>query len=341
MVMTVLGQCNRHQAAQMGAYLLAIRGLARAQDGDDAMATVRVIDLDRQEALLTVMSVDNADAGLLRVRTTRAASDNAVACIVRLVEEAAVSRAPIQRFVERFAEWWTPAAMVAALAVILVPPLLFGGDWWTWTYRGLALLLIALPVRLGDLCTSGGRVRTFCRGTVRVARERWRRAQGYRRGPHGCFRQDRHPDPGAARGHRCGAAGRRIRRTFAAALGRGRGARVLASAWSGDPGAGGYPGHRDSGGERRLCRSRSRRGGNGRRGLVAVGSPRHAAEVGTGLGEDTAQAEMLEAQGKTGVAILADGAVLGLISLRDEPRADAVEESLPSSAVHHCGDVDG
>ena len=90
----------------------------------------------------------NADVGLLRVRTTCAAADNTVARIVRLVEEAAASRAPTQRFVERFAEWWTPTAMVAAILVILVPPLLFGGDWWTWIYRGLALLLIACPCAL-------------------------------------------------------------------------------------------------------------------------------------------------------------------------------------------------
>ncbi len=91
----------------------------------------------------------NADAGLLSVRTTRAASDNTVARIVKLVEQAAASRAPTQRFVERFAEWWTPAAMVAAILVVLVPPLLFGGDWWTWTYRGL-----------GACCSSPARARS-------------------------------------------------------------------------------------------------------------------------------------------------------------------------------------
>ena len=89
----------------------------------------------------------NAD-GVLRVRVTRAAADNTVARIITMVEEASASRAPSQRFVERFARWWTPGAMIAALLVIVAPPLLFGGDWWTWTYRGLALLLIACPCAL-------------------------------------------------------------------------------------------------------------------------------------------------------------------------------------------------
>ncbi len=54
-----------------------------------------------------------------------------VARIVRMVEEVSASCAPTQRFIERFARWCTPGAMGAALLVILVPPQLFGGDWWT------------------------------------------------------------------------------------------------------------------------------------------------------------------------------------------------------------------
>ena len=56
--------------------------------------------------------------------------------------------------------------------------------------------------------------------------------------------------------------------------------------------------------------------------VVAVGSPRHAEESGSGIGT---QGEALEAKGKTVVTVLVDGAVLGLIALRDEPRADAMK----------------
>src|SRR5690606_28830521 len=86
--------------------------------------------------------------GALRVRVTRAAADNTIARIIRLVEDAAASRAPAQRFIERFSAWWTPGAMAVAALVILLSPLLLGWDWWTSIYRGLAVLLIACPCAL-------------------------------------------------------------------------------------------------------------------------------------------------------------------------------------------------
>ena len=87
-------------------------------------------------------------AALLRVRVTAAAANNTVSRIVRLVEQATASRAPTQRFIERFSTYWTPGAMVVSALVILVPPLLLGGEWPTWVYRGLAVLLIACPCAL-------------------------------------------------------------------------------------------------------------------------------------------------------------------------------------------------
>jgi len=109
---------------------------------DESPITGESVPVARGPGEPVVAGSINAD-GVLRVRVTRAAADNTVARIVRLVEEASASRAPTQRFVERFSSWWTPGAMAAAVLVILVPPLLLGGDWWTWTYRGLALLLTA------------------------------------------------------------------------------------------------------------------------------------------------------------------------------------------------------
>ena len=114
---------------------------------DESPVTGESVPVARGPGEPVVAGSINAD-GVLRVRVTRAAADNTVARIVKLVEEASAARAPSQRLVERFARWWTPGAMAASLLVILVPPLLFGGDWWTWTYRGLALLLIACPCAL-------------------------------------------------------------------------------------------------------------------------------------------------------------------------------------------------
>jgi len=89
----------------------------------------------------------NAEGALL-VRVTAAGKGSTLARIASLVEEATATRGRTQRFIERFAAWWTPGAMAVSMLVVLVPPLLLGGDWWTWIYRGLALLLVACPCAL-------------------------------------------------------------------------------------------------------------------------------------------------------------------------------------------------
>lgn len=85
---------------------------------------------------------------LIRLRVTSEPGHNAIDRILQLIEEAESKRAPIERFIDRFSRWYTPAMMLVALAVILVPPLALGADWETWTYRGLALLLIGCPCAL-------------------------------------------------------------------------------------------------------------------------------------------------------------------------------------------------
>ena len=86
--------------------------------------------------------------GVLRIRVEKTAADNTLARIIHLVEEAQASKAPTARFIEQFSRYYTPAVMAIAALVVLVPPLSMGGDWETWLYRGLALLLIACPCAL-------------------------------------------------------------------------------------------------------------------------------------------------------------------------------------------------
>lgn len=89
----------------------------------------------------------NGDAAL-RVRVTAAAADNTIARVVRLVEEAQESQAPTERFIDRFSRYYTPAVVVVAVLVAVIPPLLFGGVWSAWVYKGLAILLIGCPCAL-------------------------------------------------------------------------------------------------------------------------------------------------------------------------------------------------
>ncbi|MER9401503.1 heavy metal translocating P-type ATPase [Mesorhizobium sp. M0615] len=86
--------------------------------------------------------------GVLRITVTAAASDNTIARIVKLVEEAQESKAPTERFIDRFSRLYTPAVVAVGALVAVVPPLAFGADWNEWIYKGLALLLIGCPCAL-------------------------------------------------------------------------------------------------------------------------------------------------------------------------------------------------
>jgi len=85
--------------------------------------------------------------GALEVTVTRVGRDTRVARIIHLVEEAQAQRAPIQSFVDRFGRVYTPAVIVAALAVAIVPPLA-GAPALDWIYRALVLLVVSCPCAL-------------------------------------------------------------------------------------------------------------------------------------------------------------------------------------------------
>ncbi|EEX36787.1 lead cadmium zinc and mercury transporting ATPase [Vibrio metschnikovii CIP 69.14] len=85
---------------------------------------------------------------LIQVQITSLPGQNAIDRILHLIEQAESRKAPLERFLDRFSRWYTPLMMLIALLVVLIPPLMFAQPWETWTYRGLALLLIACPCAL-------------------------------------------------------------------------------------------------------------------------------------------------------------------------------------------------
>ncbi|HEV3423889.1 MAG TPA: heavy metal translocating P-type ATPase [Paraburkholderia sp.] len=96
----------------------------------------------------TVFAGTINEAGSFDYRVTAAASNTTLARIIHAVEEAQGSKAPTQRFVDQFARVYTPIVFAVALAVAVIPPLLFGGLWHDWVYKALVMLVIACPCAL-------------------------------------------------------------------------------------------------------------------------------------------------------------------------------------------------
>lgn len=264
----------------------------------------------------------NAEA-VLRVRVTKAASDNTISRIIRLVEEAESARAPTERFIDRFSRYYMPAVVGVAVLTILIPPLFFGQPWDTWIYRGLALLLIgcpcalviSVPASIASALSTGARHGLLMKGGAVV--EAAAKVHHVAFDKTGTLTEGR-PEvtdvvtlgaseeellsiaAGIESGSRHPLAQAIIRRAQKAGIAPAalKDARVL-------PGQGveamqdGIP--------------------------FWVGSPGFAAESDVLTTEALERAEKLEAEGKTTVVVFCPGRALGLLAMRDEPRADAAE----------------
>lgn len=86
--------------------------------------------------------------GTLEFRVTAAANNTTLTRIIHAVEQAQGTRAPMQRFVDRFAAIYTPAVFLIAVAVAVLTPWLLGWDWTLALYKALVLLVIACPCAL-------------------------------------------------------------------------------------------------------------------------------------------------------------------------------------------------
>ena len=86
--------------------------------------------------------------GAFEYRVTATSTNSTLARIIHRVEEAQHAKAPTQRFIDRFAKVYTPLILVLALLIAIAPPLFFGGEWLSWIYKALVLLVIACPCAL-------------------------------------------------------------------------------------------------------------------------------------------------------------------------------------------------
>ena len=87
-------------------------------------------------------------SGLLRIRTSGTYGESTVAKILELVENADNGKAGAEKFITKFAHYYTPAVVGAAVLLAVLPPLLFGGEWPVWIHRALIFLVISCPCAL-------------------------------------------------------------------------------------------------------------------------------------------------------------------------------------------------
>ncbi len=260
-------------------------------------------------------------AAVLRVRIDRAQGDNTLSRIIRMVEEAQATKAPTARFIDRFAERYTPIAMAVALAVAIVPPLLLGGEWGTWVYRALAILLIACPCALvistpaaiTSGIANGARRGLLVKGGAALETLATVRTLAFDKTGTLTEGRPRVTDVLPLAGDRASLL------RLAAAVEQGS-SHPLARAICGAFGESPLPEGSDG---RALAGRAVEATVEGRR--VAVGSPRYAAEQADMPEGLATRLRAFEEDGKTAVVVLADGEILGAIALRDEPRADTAE----------------
>ncbi|MDO4564425.1 MAG: heavy metal translocating P-type ATPase, partial [Clostridia bacterium] len=86
--------------------------------------------------------------GLLHVRVESPYSESTVAKILELVENSAEKKAKVEGFITRFARYYTPAVVIGAVLLALIPPLVFGAEWSEWINRALIFLMVSCPCAL-------------------------------------------------------------------------------------------------------------------------------------------------------------------------------------------------
>lgn len=114
--------------------------------------------------------------GYLEVVVTRLSNETVLSKIVKLVEESQKARSPTERFVDKFAKYYTPSVLVLAVVVATVPTLIFGLSAEEWIYRALVLLVvscpcamvISTPVAMVSGITSGARNGVLIKGSTYV-----------------------------------------------------------------------------------------------------------------------------------------------------------------------------
>jgi Cd2+/Zn2+-exporting ATPase len=95
-----------------------------------------------------ILSGSINQSGVLEIQVAKDFNNSTVSRILALVEEAAHKKAVTERFITRFAAWYTPIVVGLAFALAVLPPLLTGSDAKEWIYRALTFLVVSCPCAL-------------------------------------------------------------------------------------------------------------------------------------------------------------------------------------------------
>ncbi|WP_456394717.1 heavy metal translocating P-type ATPase [Thermococcus sp.] len=87
-------------------------------------------------------------SGVLKVQVTKGLKESTISRILELVENASARKAKTEKFITRFAHYYTPAVVGIAALIAIVPPLLTGDPFTPWIYRALVILVISCPCAL-------------------------------------------------------------------------------------------------------------------------------------------------------------------------------------------------
>lgn len=86
--------------------------------------------------------------GVLTVKTEKTFGESTVSKIIELVENASSKKAPTENFITSFARYYTPAVVIFAALLAIIPPLFFNGAWTDWLHRGFVFIVISCPCAL-------------------------------------------------------------------------------------------------------------------------------------------------------------------------------------------------
>ncbi len=114
---------------------------------DESPITGESVPVDKAEGDAVYAGTMN-EQGYLEVQVTKKSSDTVLSRIVKLVEEAEKKKSKTEKFIDRFARYYTPAVIGLAFAAFIIPTFVLGYQWDIWFYRALVLLVISCPCAL-------------------------------------------------------------------------------------------------------------------------------------------------------------------------------------------------